>query len=98
VIDVTVRKRLDQLTSEPAVGDLGYPADQRQMAGAMLGLQLLAGEIDEIKSRLKGLGTPIVVDAPRAGDSLADVELQLCELTDQLRKLTKAVKKTSKGR
>jgi len=92
VIDVTVRKRIDQLISEPAVGDLGYAADQRLVASALLGLQLLADEMDEIKSRLKGLGTPVVSDPP------VDVNIRLGELTEQLRKLTKAVKKASKGK
>jgi hypothetical protein len=95
---VTVRKRIDQLISVPAVGDLGYSADQRLVATAILGLQLLADEIDEIKSLLKGLGTPIVGDVPVVCDPPVDVDIQLGELTEQLRKLTKAVKRASKGK
>ena len=35
---VTVRQRIDQLAAEPPVRDLGYAADQRLVAGALLGL------------------------------------------------------------
>jgi hypothetical protein len=104
---MTVRQRIDQLTSEPPVGDLGYAADQRLVASLMLGLQLLADEIDEMR-RL-----PPVSDQPHAAqsdeahskvaidtlcevDGVADVATQLVELNDQLKKLTKAVKKASK--
>ena len=47
---VTVRQRIDQLAAEPPVRDLGYAADQRLVAGALLGLQLLADEIDALKA------------------------------------------------
>jgi hypothetical protein len=47
---VTVRQRIDQLAADPPVRDLGYAADQRLVAGALLGLQLLADEIDALKS------------------------------------------------
>jgi hypothetical protein len=103
VSDVSVRKRIDELTSEPAVGDLGYSADQRQVASAMLGLQLLADEIDAVKRQLANLAQPPVPPQPTVSpqppvtDSPADdVGIRLDELTEQLRKLTKAVKKASK--
>ena len=38
------------MAAEPPVRDLGYAADQRLVAGALLGLQLLADEIDALKS------------------------------------------------
>jgi hypothetical protein len=47
---VTVRQRIDQLAADPPVRDLGYAADQRLVAGALLGLQLLADEIDALKA------------------------------------------------
>jgi ubiquinone biosynthesis protein UbiJ len=106
---VSVRKRIDQLTSEPAVGDLGYSADQRQVASAMLGLQFLADEIDDVKRQIASLAqrpaplpapvAPLPVPQPQPqpqpSDSPADVSDQLEELTEQLRKLTKAVKKAA---
>jgi hypothetical protein len=94
---VSVRKRIDELTSEPGVGDLGYSADQRQVASAMLGLQLLADEIDAVKRQLANVAQPTVPPQLPVMDSPADdVGIRLDELTEQLRKLTKAVKKASK--
>ena len=92
VFGVTVRQKIDQITSEPAVGDLGYPADQRLVASVMLGLQLLADEIDDIKGRPAFPVEPIAVECP------VDVGTQLSQLTEQIRKLTKAVKRASKNR
>ena len=51
---MTVRQRIDHLAAEPPVGDLGYAADQRLVAGALLGLQLLADEIDALKAGFAG--------------------------------------------
>jgi hypothetical protein len=93
--DVTVRKRIDELLSEPAVADLGYVADQRLVATALLGLQLLADELDQVKDRLEGTSSPLPPTAPAGA---GDVGAQLDELTEQLKKLTKAVKKASKKR
>ena len=89
---VTVRQKIDQLTSEPAVGDLGYSADQRLVASVMLGLQLLADEIDGLK------GHPSPQVEPKALEGPVDVGTQLAGLTEQIKKLTKAVKKASKKR
>jgi hypothetical protein len=91
VFGVTVRQKIDQLTSEPAVGDLGYPADQRLVATALVGLQLLADEIDELREHFSGAVQPKVVEGS------TDISTQLNELKDQLRKLTKAVKRASKN-
>jgi hypothetical protein len=92
VFGVTVRQKIDQITSEPPVGDLGYPADQRLVASVMLGLQLLADEIDDMRARPAALVEPEAVECP------ADAGTQLSDLTEQIRKLTKAVKKASKNR
>jgi hypothetical protein len=100
---VTVRQRIDQMAAEPPVGDLGYAADQRLVASALLGLQLLADEIDAIKAGATATVQPAVADvAPRGADGtddaddaidLADVVAQLADLVAQVRKLNKAVKR-----
>ncbi len=107
--DVTVRQKLDELTSEPPVGDLGYPADQRLVASIMLGLQLLADEIDNLKRRPdapdhggngydegSGYEAEVWMTTVWTDNGVDDLASQLQELTDQLKKLTKAVKKTGK--
>ena len=63
---MSVRQRLDELLTEPAVADLGYPADQRVVAAIVLGLQLLADAVDQIDERLRG-GSP--VDTPDTLDT-----------------------------
>lgn len=101
-----VRQKVDQLASEPPVGDLGYPADQRLVASLMLGLQLLADEIDDMRRHPVQLSEspPTEAQSRQANDTVyevdgeADVATQLLELTEQLKKLTKAVKKASKRR
>jgi len=104
---VTVRQRIDQLAAEPPVRDLGYPADQRLVAGALLGLQLLADEIDALRA-----GRVMAADTDRGDDrdhrdhradrdhqeiaidvDIADMREQLADLTAQVKKLTKAVKR-----
>jgi hypothetical protein len=101
---VTVRQRIDHLAAEPPVGDLGYVADQRLVAGALLGLQLLADEIDAIKAGLAaapdtGVGVGDDRDDRVMADDvdvdIADIVDQLAELTLQVKKLTKAVKKST---
>ncbi|MGA2303584.1 MAG: hypothetical protein ABSH29_05210 [Acidimicrobiales bacterium] len=49
---MSVSKRLDQLMNESFVADLGYPADRSMVARVVLGLQLLADEIDAIAARV----------------------------------------------
>ena len=49
---MTVRRSIDKLIAEPAIADLGYPADQRLVATVILGLKLLADSIDDIEARL----------------------------------------------
>jgi hypothetical protein len=101
---VTVRQRIDQLAAEPPVRDLGYAADQRLVAGALLGLQLLADEIDALKAgRVVAADTDVEDDGDdryTADDrdipddvDIADIVDQLAQLTAQVKKLTKAVKR-----
>ena len=100
---MTVRQRIDQLAAEPPVRDLGYPADQRLVAGALLGLQLLADEIDALRAgRVMAAETDRGDDRDHLGDrdhreididvDIADMREQLADLTAQVKKLTKAVK------
>ena len=87
------------MAAEPPVGDLGYAADQRLVASALLGLQLLADEIDALKAGDTATVQPAGADAgwqgaPDAdlGVDLADVVAQLADLSAQVKKLAKAVK------
>jgi hypothetical protein len=90
VIGVSVRQRIDQLAAEPAVADLGYSADQRLVASAVLGLQLLADEIDSIRGELNGHAQS------RTLDDDDEIGAQLADLAAQVKKLKKAVKKVAK--
>ncbi len=95
---MTVRERIDQLLAEPSVGDHGDPADQRLVARALLGLQLLAEEIDARQSG-RTESPPPRPSADAIGgteeDGLAAIVAQLAELTAQVEKLRKAVKKNT---
>lgn len=95
---MTVRQRIDQLLAEPSVSDHGDPADQRSVARALLGLQLLAEEIDARQSG-RTESPPPRPSADAIGgtenDGLAAVVAQLAELTAQVEKLRKAVKKNT---
>jgi hypothetical protein len=95
---VTVRQRIDNLAAEPPVRDLGYVADQRLVAGALLGLQLLADEIDALKAGRVGAADIGTEDDHAERDIASDVDMadivdHLSELTAQVRKLTKAIKR-----
>ena len=93
------------MAAEPPVGDLGYAADQRLVASALLGLQLLADEIDAIKAGGTATVQPAGADVAAHGAigtadaidvvGLADVVAQLADLTAQVKKLAKAVSKGS---
>jgi hypothetical protein len=101
---VTVRQRIDQLAAEPPVSDLGYVADQRLVASALLGLQLLADEIDALRS---GCATPqphseptvaITRAAPAAPAAeivalISEILAQLADLSDQTAHLTALVER-----
>ncbi|MGA2305563.1 MAG: hypothetical protein ABSH29_15365 [Acidimicrobiales bacterium] len=100
---MTVRQRIDQMAAEPPGRDLGYAADQRLVAGALLGLQLLADEIDALKAgRVGAVDTGVEYgrdDRDIAEDvDIADIVDQLAELTAQVKKLTKAVKRGTGNR
>ena len=86
---VSVRQKIDQLAAEPAVADLGYSADQRLVASAVLGLQLLADEIDSIKGGLNGHVQSMVLD------DKDEIGAQLADLSAQVKKLKKAMKKVA---
>jgi hypothetical protein len=95
---VTVRQRIDHLAAEPPGRDLGYAADQRLVAGALLGLQLLADEIDALKAGQAGAADTGMeddrYDRGLADDvDIADIVDRLADLTAQVKKLTKAVKR-----
>jgi hypothetical protein len=101
---VTVRQRLDQLAAEPPVRDLGYAADQRLVASALLGLQLLADEIDALKAERAESIQPRSfgeadegrdVEDRAAGAGIDDVVDQLAELAAEVKKLTKAIKRST---
>jgi hypothetical protein len=109
---VTVRQRIDQIAAEPPVRDLGYAADQRLVAGALLGLQLLADEIDTLKAEYehtRSLGARSFgpLDAPGQDDDddrddvggEDDVEdgADIADIVDQLAELTAQVKKLTKA-
>ena len=85
---MTVRDKVDQLISNPAVGDLGYPADQRVVASVVLGLKLLADSIDAMEYRFHATGG---TDEP-TGDA-ADVTSEVRELSAHLEELTAHVRK-----
>jgi len=95
---VTVRERIDQLLADPSVGDHGDPADPRLVARALLGLQLLAEEIDARQSGRTESPPPRPSAEATGGiekEGLAAVVAQLAELTAQVEKLRKAVKKNT---
>lgn len=91
---MTVRQRIDQLAAEPPVGDLGYVADQRLVASALLGLQLLADEIDALKAGGLPPQQPVPVALPNEADvaAISDIVEQLRDLSEQVVRLTAAVK------
>ncbi len=88
VVSVTVRDKVDQLISSPAVGDLGYPADQRVVASVVLGLKLLADSIDAMEYRLHAAEE---TDEPPG--VAADVTSEVRELSAHLEELTTHVSK-----
>ncbi len=95
---MTVRERIDQLLAEPSVGDHGDPADQRLVARALLGLRLLAEEIDARQSGRTDSPPPRPSADAIGGteeDDLAAIVTQVAELTAQVEKLRKAVKKNT---
>ena len=105
---MTVRQRIDQLAAEPPVRDLGYAADQRLVAGALLGLQLLADEIDALKAgATESLGprpfaeaVAEAVEAPAEAGDIAKRNTERGDIADmvaQLAELTGQIKKLTKA-
>jgi hypothetical protein len=111
VVPVTVRQRIDQLAMEDSVGDLGYAADQRLVARALLGVQLLADEIDGLKAHIAGApgvqqmpgapqrepvgGTRPTEDFDEAEDAVDLTDV--ADVADQLAALTDQIKKLTKA-
>ena len=72
---MSVRKRLDHVMNQSFVADLGYPADRSAVARVVLGLQLLADEIDAIAARAnQDLLSPVV---PEHGETDSGAETAL---------------------
>jgi hypothetical protein len=104
---VTVRQKIDRLVAEPPVGDLGYAADQRLVASALLGLQLLADEIDALKTegteslRPRQSAEPVarrVVADTTDADAADDADdTDLADIVAQLAELTAQLKKLTKA-
>jgi len=107
-----VRQKIDQLAAEPPVRDLGYAADQRMVAGALLGLQLLADEIDALRSEYEHTRSPgeqpfaepvdvrVVEDEAQTGndDNIEDDDsAEIADIVDQLAELTAQMKKLTKA-
>jgi precorrin-4 methylase len=94
---MSVRGNIDQLLAEPAVADLGYPADQRMVATLFLGLTLLADAIDEIEARLAETTQPLeVVQASAVPPDMHDLTAEIRDITQQVGKLAKIIKKAAK--
>jgi hypothetical protein len=96
---MTVRGNIDQLMAEPAVADLGYPADQRLVATVVLGLKMLAEAIDDIEARLAI--TPPPFEGPKTTvvpAEMRDITSEIHDITEQVGKLAKIVKKAAKAK
>ncbi len=96
---VTVRQRIDQLATEPLLDDAPYGTDQKFVASALLGLQLLAEEVDALKSQVAALAARSQEAAAHAGAVLDTADLDditelLADLVTGVKKLTKAVNAT----
>jgi hypothetical protein len=83
--------------AEPAVADLGYPADQRDVAAVALGLKLLADAIDDLESRLSQPAPPLeLVDPLEHPTEIHDLTSEIHDITEQVGKLAKLIKKAGK--
>jgi hypothetical protein len=96
---MTVRGKIDELIAEPAVADLGYPADQRLVATVVLGLKLLADAIDEIEARLAQTPGPLEASTTSgAPTGMQDITAEIHDITEQVGKLAKIIKKAAKAK
>jgi hypothetical protein len=94
---MTVRRSIDKLIAEPAVADLGYPADQRLVATVILGLKLLADSIDDIEARLaQTTRPPEVVNDSAVPTEMHDLTADIHDITEQVGKLANIIKKAAK--
>jgi hypothetical protein len=94
---MSVRREIDRLVAEPAVGDLGYPADQRLVATVVLGLQLLADAIDDLETRVSRKTAPLeVVPAEDDSAGVHDLTAEIRDITEQVGRLAKIIKKATK--
>jgi hypothetical protein len=94
---MTVRRSIDKLIAEPAVADLGYPADQRLVATVILGLKLLADSIDDIEARLaQTTQLPEVVNDAAIPAEVHDLTADIHDITEQVGKLANIIKKAAK--
>jgi len=82
--------------AEPAVADLGYPADQRMVATVILGLKLLADSIDDIEARLAQTTLPPgVVAESIVPTEMHDLTADIHDITEQVGKLANIIKKAT---
>jgi hypothetical protein len=94
---MTIRGSIDKLIAEPAVADLGYPADQRLVATVILGLKLLADSIDDIEARLaQTTRPPEVVNDSAVPTEMHDLTADIHDITKQVGKLANIIKKAAK--
>jgi hypothetical protein len=94
---MTVRRSIDKLIAEPAIADLGYPADQRLVATVILGLKLLADSIDDIEARLTEMTRPAgAVNDPAVPTEMHDLTADIHDITEQVGKLANIIKKAAK--
>jgi hypothetical protein len=94
---MSVRSEIDELVAQPAVADLGYPADQRLVATVVLGLKVLADAIDDLESRLTQTTSPLeIVHADVDRVSMHDLTAEIHDITEKVGKLAKIIKKTTK--
>jgi hypothetical protein len=96
---MTVRGTIDQLIAEPAVDDFEYRADQRMVATLVLGLKLLADSIDDIHARLdQATRPPEVVDDNAVPREVQDITAEIRDISEQVGKLAKIMKKAAKDK
>jgi hypothetical protein len=94
---MTVRASIDQLIAEPAVADLGYPADQRLVATVVMGLKLLADSIDDLESRLTEMSVPPEVESAHAAPAeIYEITAEIHDINEQVGKLARIIKKATR--
>jgi hypothetical protein len=85
--------------TEPAVADLGYPADQRLVATVVMGLKLLADAIDDLEARLTPTRPTFEVeDVSVVPTEMRHITAEIHDITEQVGKLAKIVKKAARAK